>query len=159
MVNATVIYVCVKVRKVKEKCGHFHHHPINSFRNLWNFASVIDFVKISASWSSVLIHLMVMSLPICDKKWWYFSAMCFVRGLILGDFTRSTQPLLSSKNVECSSPVTAASSSNKFFIGMRSRMAWDNAMYSASVVDKAISVCSFDAQITGHHILFLISLL
>jgi hypothetical protein len=82
--------------------------------------------------------------------------MCFVRGLILGDFTRSTHPLLSSKIVECvtvcdnSSPVTAASSSNIFFIGIRSRMAWDNAMYSDSVVDKEISVCSFDAQSTGH---------
>jgi hypothetical protein len=82
--------------------------------------------------------------------------MCFVRGLILGDFTRSTHPLLSSKIVECvivcdnSSPVTAASSSNKFLIGMRSRIARDNAMYSASVVDKAIYVCSFDAQSTGH---------
>jgi hypothetical protein len=99
---------------------------------------------------------MVMSSPICDRKWWNFSVMCFVRGLILGDFTRSTHPLLSSKIAECvivsdnSSPATAASSSNNLFIGMRSRMAWDNAMYSASVVDKAIYVCSFDAQSTGH---------
>jgi hypothetical protein len=82
--------------------------------------------------------------------------MCFVRGLILGDFTRSTHPLLSSKNVECvivcnnSSPVTAASSSNKCFIVLRLCMAWANAIYSASVVDKTIYVCCFDAQSTGH---------
>jgi hypothetical protein len=82
--------------------------------------------------------------------------MCFVRGLMLGDFTRSTHPLLSSKIVECvivcdnSSLVTAASLSNKFFIGIRSHIAWYNAMYSAYVVDKAISVSSFDAQSNRH---------
>jgi hypothetical protein len=79
-----------------------------------------------------------------------------VRGLILGDFTRSTHPLLSSEIFECvivcdnSIPITAASSSNTFFIFIRLYMAWDNTIYSASVVDKAICVCSFDAQSTGH---------
>jgi hypothetical protein len=29
-------------------------------------------------------------------------------------------------------------------------MAWANAIYSASVVDKTIYVCCFDAQSTGH---------
>jgi hypothetical protein len=48
--------------------------------------------------------------------------MCFVRGLILGDLTRSTHPLLSSKIVECvivcdnSSPVTAARSVPAFYL-------------------------------------------
>jgi hypothetical protein len=75
-----------------------------------------------------------------------------VLGLILGDFTRTAHPLLSSKTIEfvivcdISSLVTAASARNRFL----SHMSWDTKMFSASVVDKAISVCSFDAQSTGH---------
>ena len=34
-------------------------------------------------------------------------------------------------------------------IGISSRHAVDRAMYSASVVEKAVSVCSLDAQVTG----------
>ena len=34
-------------------------------------------------------------------------------------------------------------------IGISSRHAVDRAMYSASVVERAISVCSLDAQVTG----------
>ena len=35
-------------------------------------------------------------------------------------------------------------------IGISSRHVVDRAMYSASVVKRAVSVCSFDAQVTGH---------
>ena len=34
-------------------------------------------------------------------------------------------------------------------IGISSRHAVDRAMYSASVVERAVSVCSLDAQVTG----------
>ena len=35
-------------------------------------------------------------------------------------------------------------------IAISSRHAVDRAMYSASVVERAVSVCSLDAQVTGH---------
>ena len=42
-----------------------------------------------------------------------------------------------------------ATSFSTVFIGMISCIACDSAMYLASIVDKAISVCSFDIHSTG----------
>ena len=43
----------------------------------------------------------------------------------------------------------ALSSDKITCIGIMSRIVWDNAMYLASVVDKAISVYSLEDQSTG----------
>ena len=39
------------------------------------------------------------------------------------------------------------SSSNSWVMGIASRIDWERAMYSASVVERAISVCSLEIQI------------
>ncbi len=52
------------------------------------------FVKMSATWSSVLTDFTVTK-----PKWWYFMLMCFVWGCILGTLTNSNAPELSSNTV------------------------------------------------------------
>jgi hypothetical protein len=66
------------------------------------------FVRKSASWSADL-HDKICSVPSAtnDLKWWYFTFMCFVRGLMAGDFAMLMAPELSSKSLhltvgECS---------------------------------------------------------
>ena len=82
---------------------------------------------------------------------------CFVRGLIFGTFASSMAPALSSKILQCilatlmffmGTPRFLASfiSDNN---GRTSLIVVDRAMYSASVEERAISVCSFDAHING----------
>ena len=96
-----------------------------------------DFVSIHCTW--------IFPLRTCSRKWWYLIAMCLVRGRIFGAATNSTHPLLSSKTVECAvvfpvlSLVSFAISASNVCIGMISRIACDKVMYSASVVDNAIS--------------------
>jgi hypothetical protein len=82
---------------------------------------------------------------------------CLVLGLILGTFAISIAPALSSKTLQCFLGVAfntgipcCLAYSISHMIGKTSLMAWESAMYSASVVDKAISVCIFDDQCMGH---------
>ena len=90
-----------------------------------------------------------------ERKWWYLSAMCFVRGRMRGDSTRSIHPLLSSWTVQCitgvPSPrgITLCSSRSRLMRGMTSRKDGENAIYSLSVVDNAISVWSLLLQMIG----------
>jgi hypothetical protein len=82
---------------------------------------------------------------------------CLVLGLILGTFAISIAPALSSKTLQCTLDVAfntgipcCFASSISHMIGNTSLMACESAMYSASVVDKAISVYIFDNQCMGH---------
>ncbi len=90
-----------------------------------------------------------------EQKWWYFKAMRQVLGCIFGALASSTQPLLSSKMVEWATVeptinfVVVLSSWRRPHIGMRSWADWERAMYSASVVLKAISVSLFEHHRTG----------
>ena len=72
--------------------------------------------------------------------------MCLVWGVSFGELVTLSAPLLSSKTHDHSivlcSPLTfilVMTSCNNAQMGITSHMAWDKAMYSASVVDKAIS--------------------
>ena len=91
----------------------------------------------------------------CCRKWWYLSAMCFVRGLIFGHFTSSTHPRLSSNTEQCTfgafmrAGIALESSFRIAMSGITSRRLWDSATYSLSVVDRVISDWSFDEHITG----------
>lgn len=113
-------------------------------------------VKISTNWCLVSIQQMER-LPFLtwEQKWWYFKAMRQVLGCIFGALASSTQPLLSSKMVEWATVeptinfVVVPSSWRRPHIGMRSWADWERAMYSASVVLKAISVSLFEHHRTG----------
>ena len=71
-------------------------------------------------------------------------------------FTISIHALLSSKIVQCILGVVSSigkislSSCNKFIIGIASLIECDNTIYSLSVLDRLICVCSFDSHIIGH---------
>ena len=81
-------------------------------------------------------------------KWWYFSAMCFVRGENFVDSAIEIHDWLSSQTEHTKSgepvytSIILARSSSKVISGMTSRKACDNAMYFASAVLSAISLCS-----------------
>ena len=125
----------------------------------WRYVKALKrsgFVKMSVSWSVVCIHCILRCpLRACSRKWCYLMAIWRVHGLVFRDLINSTQPLLSSKTVECAivSPirtfVSAAISLSNDYMGIESRMAWDKAIYSASIVLKVISVCSLDAHNAG----------
>jgi hypothetical protein len=82
---------------------------------------------------------------------------CLVLGLIFGTFAISIAPALSSNTLQCilgvafntGIPCFLGSSINHM-ISNTSLMACESAMYYASVVDKAISVCILDDQCMGH---------
>jgi hypothetical protein len=78
-----------------------------------------------------------------------------VLGRIRGAEANSTQPLLSSKMVECAmveltiNLVAAESSWRRPHMGIKSLADCDRAMYSASVVLRAISDCNLEHHRTG----------
>ena len=82
-------------------------------------------------------------------------AMCFVLGFIFGDLASCSAPMLSSKTEHFRvglmflRPNKVANSTIKPRIGSASLVAVDSAMYSASVVLKAISVCNRLNHVTG----------
>jgi hypothetical protein len=80
-----------------------------------------------------------------------------VLGLNFGTLLNSTAPLLSSNARQKTFGIVSIgrnnlsrNSSTNLIIGIVFLSAVLNARYSASVVDKAISVCSCDAHIIGH---------
>ena len=82
--------------------------------------------------------------------------ICLVHGLIFGVLASSNAPDLSSKAVQwicgiglASVKPSSFSSCIKFIIRIVSLRDCDKAMYSASVVESAIWVCSFKCQIRG----------
>ncbi len=82
---------------------------------------------------------------------------CFVLGHIFGTLAISTAPLLSSNILHLMmgvstlvvTPNITASCANDSS-GKISLAEVDNAIYSASVIESAISVCSLDPQTRGH---------
>ena len=91
------------------------------------------------------------------RKWWYFMLICFVRGLIFGTLAISIAPALSSNTVQliCGMCIVGivmcvCISLIVCMRGMTSRSDVERAIYSDSVDDRAISVCSLDAHTMGH---------
>jgi hypothetical protein len=131
--------------------------PMSNCLNTANCESPSGFVNISATYleDSRYVIDIVPSFT-CLRKWWYFRAICSLRGLIRGALTRSMQPWLSSCILQCTTGVAGSNgiecyNSRKWPTrGSISRRDCDNAMYSASVVDKAISLCNLLDHITGH---------
>ena len=81
--------------------------------------------------------------------------MCFVLGLFFGTLASSSAPLLSSKSANLMFKLAFGmfkidlSSKINSLRGRTSLAAVDNAMYSASVVLRAISVCSLLKYVIG----------
>ena len=81
---------------------------------------------------------------------------CFVLGRIFGVRAISSAPELSSNTLQwmrgteaiMENPATFNSTIN-LINGMTSRKAWDNEIYSLSVVLNAISVCYLEAHVMG----------
>ena len=82
--------------------------------------------------------------------------ICFVHGCNFGVHAISNAPQLSSKTLQWIFGIAGCDliswecisfmSSN---IGISSRHAVDRAMYLASIVERAISICNLDSQVTG----------
>ena len=131
-----------------------YYRPFNSFLRLQNWASFNTLVKISAIRLWVSTYFIDTDPDFTDDlKWWYFNAMCLILSLILGVFTRSVHPLLSSNMVKC---IVGASSSegavflisfNNYINGSKSLSDCDSAMHSPSLVN--ISVWSLLHHIIG----------
>ena len=139
---------------MKNKKGD--HHPIMNWRRRRHFPSGRGLVKRSAIWSVVEIGFIVMSpFWTWSRKWWYLTAMCFVRGLIFEQRASSMAPALSSKTVDVVVVVDVGSlkifcsSCKSCLVGSRPRIDCDNAMYSASTVDKATSDCNLEHHKRG----------
>ena len=101
----------------------------------------------SASCSFVPIaRNMIYLFFTCSLKWWYLMAMCFVLDLCFGSLASSKVPLLSPKTDEhvlgCSTYIFKMSDNSIkiSFNRIRSCMLWLKIIYSASVVNNAISV-------------------
>ena len=125
-----------------------------SFLNM-NMSS--DFMKILASWSFVSIGKMEIVLSAtCFRKWWYLKAMCFVLGVNFDLSATLMQLLLSSNTLQWNSGLglwrgkTSPTSTIKLMKGITSLIAWNSAMYSDSVVLKAIYICSLLHHVRGH---------
>ena len=79
----------------------YSYQQLINFLILTNSASFNSLVKISPRCRVVYIYHMNTILSFTkDLKWWYFNAICFVRGLMRAVSTRSMNPLLSSKIVQ-----------------------------------------------------------
>ena len=126
------------------------------FRNVLNNGSGNRFVNISAYWSFVEMRC-TRNVPLrtCSLKWWYLTAMCFVLGRFLGTLASSSQAVLSSNILAwqftstSGMPTASCTSLSNCFKWISSRHAVLSAMYSLSVVLRAISVCSLLAHSIG----------
>ena len=116
------------------------------------------FVKMSASCSVVRTDWIVIIFRLTySRKWWYLMLMCLVRGRIFGACASSSAPELSSNSVQWivgfvmmfSQSNLSLNSSMSLIIGMVSRSAELKLIYSLSVVERATSVCIFDAHEIG----------
>ena len=100
--------------------------------------------------------MMISFHSTCSWKCWYDWFMCLVLERILGSHASSSALLLSSKTVQwilggkspTCKPCSHASVRSPIK-GMTSLRLVDSAMYSASVVDMAVIVYIFDAQVMG----------
>ena len=145
------------INRVIDDNHKYHLHT--NFRIVMNFSEDIPLVKMSAFCRRVFTLTNGMPLP--SPKWrlkkWYFTLMCFVRGVIFTSLAVVSDQLLSSKAVDSITAVlpppsfiTVAISKSRQHIGMSSCISWLREIYSASVVLSAISLWSLELQIMGH---------
>ena len=123
-----------------------------------NWSRGSGLVKISPSCSLVdmwLIHIVLATT--CERKWCNRTDKCFVRGRVRWLVAISMQLLLSSKTLhficgisELKTKPLSLSSRKRFITAMTSRKAVESAMYSASVVLRAMRLCILEAHIIGH---------
>lgn len=91
------------------------------------------------------------------QKWWFFTAIYFILGLLLGTFANSSAPLLSLNKVHPINNSASGISNIGFYSkiislnGKTSLVAVDKAMYSVSVVLNVISVWWRPNHVMGHH--------
>ena len=139
----------------------FYNHIIKSL-NFLNLSNARGFVKISTCWSFVLMAFIVIVLffKYC-LKWWCLTHMCLFLGLHFGSLAKWRAPGLSSKTVEKVLICWLLRTINWFkysmisLIGRRSLVLYDNAMHSASVVDKATSVWILSTQHIAQFAIFM----
>ena len=107
------------------------------------------------SFVSILQTFIILFLT-ASLKWWYLMAMCFVLGRVLGTLASSSVPLLSSKSVQFIFSVGSSliliivfNSIINSLSGNISLVVVDKVIYSASVVQSAISVCNLLNHVMG----------
>ena len=132
-------------------------HPSNMWQSRKKRWSLRGFVNRSAFCISILQYLMITILDfINDMKWWYFKAMCLVRGEIFRDWSIFIQDWLYSWTVHMKFGYTRRIgnilliSSKNFINGITSLRSWYRAMYYASAVLRTISVWSLETKWMGH---------
>ena len=125
------------------------YQPHNLRLKYSNCFSSNGLVKMSAICSRVSMGLMTTVLLWTNcLKWWYFNAMCFVRGVNFGFSATLMQLLLSSQAVQIilGGLSLAGRKSWMSFIKLRKgktcRIDMESAIYSDSVVLRAISDCN-----------------
>jgi len=132
------------------------YYPINLFQSQWNFTTGRPFMNISAIWSTMFTYW-IMTAPCAtwSQKKWYLNPICFVQGIIFGAFASEMAPWSSSKTVEwvmaCDMEIPKHSTTSRIntLVGRRLCMLWLSTIYSASMVDRATSVCNLLAHIKG----------
>ncbi len=133
-----------------------YHQPRSLVWSMVNFCNGSGLVNISVNWLSVEIHLIwIWPLRTCSLKWWYLIAIWRVLGHMVGADMKSTHPLLSLNTVEwvlatvMESWQMELSSCIMGRIGIKSWREVESKIYSASVVDNAISDCNLEDQRMG----------
>jgi len=132
--------------------------PINLLVKSRNTSAGNPFVNKSANCSLVSTLRTLISPVIYWQKKWYLIAICLVQMLIFVGFVASARaPLLSSHTrvfttdlVEKLRLSLVPTSSKRLRRGNNAHIACNKVMYLASVVLRAISVCSFEDQNNGH---------
>jgi len=125
-----------------------NYQLINFCHEYSNCCVESPFVKISAICSCVWTCIMCAILWwIASWKKWYFTAIWWDLGVMQGVEANVRAPLLSSKVVECiqlhaNHNCSLVSTSKVIYLkGSKSLIDYNNAMYSASIVETTISVC------------------
>ena len=145
--------------KVSSTHSLFHvSQDMRGFLNLQNWGLGRGLVKISANCSLVdICSTVIVFLTICDLKWCSLRDRCLVRGRVLWLFAILTQLILSSNVRHLMMGVEAwrgkaccLRSSKRCIIPITSRSAEERAIYSASVVLRAMSDWTLLFQSMGH---------
>ena len=133
------------------------YHPMSSLLNLTKITLSSGFLKMWANWSLVSIGKIWID-PSATKylKWWYLIVIYFVLGVNLGLSTTLLQLRFYLKTLQWNlriglcSVKTSPTSIMRFIKGIISCIACDSAIYSDSVVLRAISVLRFPHHVRGH---------
>ena len=157
--NINIISTLPRDMKKKKKYSHLRwFHPINWWDKLLKAGFGRGFVNRSAIWFFVEICSMEMVLfTTWERKWCRRIERCLVRGRLRWLVASLMQLMLSSKVRHWMVGVSlwmsnwnCFNSCNKWMMLMTSRRAVDRAMYSASVVLKAIKLCNYRTMKKSH---------